>query len=419
MNLPTASNPASGSPVLIRLEGVGVRYQVTQERIPSIKEYAIRWIKRQVQYNHFWALKDVNLDIHRGEVFGIIGPNGAGKSTMLKLVARVLQPTAGRVRVWGKVAPLLELGAGFDHELTGRENVFLNGALLGFTEADLKKRFDRIVEFAGLKDFIDAPLRTYSTGMVARLGFSIATDVRPEILIVDEILGVGDAEFQTRSYERIQRFMGEGATVLLVTHSLKRVEEICSRAAWLEHGQVLAVGSAKSVVGQYTARTNENESRRLLDENEERTRRKGSEKVIVEKAWLTGSDGELKVVFYPGETLRLHVQYRASETVDNPVFGLAIFRQDGLHITGPNSAQANLDLPVLQGEGILVYEIPALPLLPGKFDFIIALHNRADTEFYQVLEHTCPFRVVAGGDFTREEYGLLTLNGRFSHHPNP
>ena len=193
------------------------------------------------------------MQIQRGEVFGIIGPNGAGKSTLLKVVSRVLRPTSGHLHVRGRISPLLELGAGFDPELTGRENVYLNGAILGYSTTEIDECFDEIIEFAGLPEFIDAPVRTYSSGMYARLGFSVATMKRPEILIVDEILGVGDAEFQTKSYERIQRFQGEGTTILLVSHSLERVKELCARAIWLDHGKIIAQGSAEQVVDQYLA----------------------------------------------------------------------------------------------------------------------------------------------------------------------
>jgi ABC-2 type transport system ATP-binding protein/lipopolysaccharide transport system ATP-binding protein len=235
----------------IWLDGVSVRYRVPRERIPSFKEFAIRWLRREIAYHDFWALKDVSLEVRRGEVFGIIGHNGAGKSTLLKVIARVLRPTTGRVRVRGRVAPLLELGAGFDSELTGRENVFLNSAILGFSRRDTEARFERIVEFAGIHEFIDMPLRTYSSGMIARLGFAVATDVQPEILIVDEVLAVGDAEFQARSFERIQEFRANGTTILMVSHNLAAVQKMCRHAAWLHHGKVRALGPAEETIRQY------------------------------------------------------------------------------------------------------------------------------------------------------------------------
>ena len=235
----------------IRLDDVSVRYRVPHERIPSIKEYAIRWLRRRIRYADFWALRNVNLEVRRDEVFGIIGANGAGKSTLLKVVARVLRPTTGRIRAWGHVAPLLELGAGFDMELTGRENILLNGAILGFSRTDLAARLDSIVDFAELSEFIDAPIRTYSSGMLARLGFAIATDVKPDILIIDEILAVGDAAFQTKSAERMRELLAKGTTVLIVSHNLEVVRQMCDRVVWLRSGEAVAIGAPVEVLARY------------------------------------------------------------------------------------------------------------------------------------------------------------------------
>ena len=235
----------------IRLENVSVLYRVPHERIRSFKEFAIRWIQRGVKYQEFWALSDVSLTVYRGEVFGLVGRNGAGKSTMLKLMARVLLPTQGRVWVRGRVAPLLELGAGFHADLTGRENIFLNGALLGYSHRQIEENFDQIVDFAELWDFIDAPLRTYSSGMIARLGFSMATDRQPDVLIIDEILGVGDEAFQQKCAERIDQFRSLGTTILLVSHNMDTVRKLCNRAALLVHGKMKTAGDVEAVIDQY------------------------------------------------------------------------------------------------------------------------------------------------------------------------
>lgn len=236
---------------VIRLEKVSVRYRIPHERIGTFKEYLIRRLQRKVQFDEFLALQDVDLIVYKGEVFGLVGRNGAGKSTLLKLVARVLPPTSGRVWVKGRVAPLLELGAGFHPDLTGRENVFLNGALLGFTHQQMEEKFEGIVDFAELWDFIDAPLRTYSTGMVARLGFAVATDVQPDILIVDEVLGVGDEAFQQKCAERIQSFQQKGTTILLVSHNMLTVRDMCNRAALIDHGQIKATAATEEIIHHY------------------------------------------------------------------------------------------------------------------------------------------------------------------------
>lgn len=235
----------------VMLENASVRYRSPEEPIWSFKEFAIRLLQRRVRMRDFWALKEVSLEVKRGETFGIIGRNGAGKSTLLKLVSRVLAPTSGRIVTRGNVAPLLELGAGFHYELTGRENVFLNGALLGHAQKDIRDHLPGILEFAQIDEYIDAPLRTYSSGMVARLGFAIATAWMPEILILDEILAVGDEEFRHRCFARMQKFRREGTTILLVSHDMNMVQTLCARAVWLEQGRQMRTGKTQEVIQAY------------------------------------------------------------------------------------------------------------------------------------------------------------------------
>ena len=259
MSLPTALEKTNAQAIkpphdgytVITLENVTVRYKVAKEQVRTFKEYAIRRIQGRIQEDEFLALKDINLNVEKGEVFGLIGANGAGKTTLLRLVARVMRPSQGRVRVVGSVAPLLAMGAGFHNELTGRENVYLNGAMLGFTKEEMDEKFSRIVDFAEIWDFIDAPLRTYSSGMMARLGFAVATDSMPDILIVDEVLSVGDSAFQEKSYNRIQSFQNNGATTLLVTHGMETVKKMCTRVAWLDSGEIRQIGNPGEVVDAY------------------------------------------------------------------------------------------------------------------------------------------------------------------------
>jgi len=237
----------------IEVDRVSLRYRVPHDKVRSFKEYTIRRLKRNLVIDDFWALRDVSFSVNPGEVFGIVGSNGAGKTTLLKVIARVLRPTTGRVVVRGLVAPLLGLGAGFNDELSGRENVFLSGATLGFSSADMHRRFDRIADFADIGTFIDAPLRTYSAGMRARLGFAIATDVKPHILLLDEIMSVGDEVFRQRSAERIREFQDAGATVILVSHGLQTVADLCSRALLVRRGEIQCIGDAESVIDTYTS----------------------------------------------------------------------------------------------------------------------------------------------------------------------
>jgi ABC-2 type transport system ATP-binding protein/lipopolysaccharide transport system ATP-binding protein len=237
---------------LVHLKDVSVCYRVPRERTTSIKEFAIRWLKQKVTYVDLWALNHLDLDIHRGEIFGIIGSNGAGKSTLLKVIAGILHPSIGRVVVRGSVAPLLDINAGFHPELTGRENVYLFGTLLGQSHKEISASFSQIVDFAELTAFIDAPLRTYSAGMLARLGFAVATHQFADVLLVDEVLAVGDVAFQEKCLERMRDFRSRGAAILYVSHQLSSVEGLCDRAIWIERGRPRAFGSARKVVESYS-----------------------------------------------------------------------------------------------------------------------------------------------------------------------
>ena len=238
---------------MIKAENVSVKYLMAYDRIKSMKEYLVQLVKGNIQYEEFWALQDISFEVKKGEVLGIIGHNGAGKSTLLKVISGILKPTSGSVQVNGTVVPMLERGSGFDFDLTGRENVFLNGAILGYPEQFLKEKYGEIVEFSELGQFIDVPLRNYSSGMVMRLAFSIATVVQPDILIVDEILAVGDADFQEKSKRRMLELMGGGTTVLFVSHSLGQIQEMCDRVLWLEKGRLKMAGKTETVCAMYQA----------------------------------------------------------------------------------------------------------------------------------------------------------------------
>lgn len=255
MSLRTVSESASTpkNEFALRLDGISVRYRIPHERYATLRERAILWMKRRIRYDDYLALHDISVQVRQGEMLGIIGSNGAGKSTLLKVVARVLKPKHGSVWICGRVAPLLECGAGFHSELTGRENIYLNGTLLGLTRKEIESRYKGIVDFAELWEFIDAPLRTYSSGMVSRLGFAVATDANADILIIDEVLSVGDAAFQQKSLDRIHRFRRDGTTILFVSHNMEAVESMCDRVIWLDHGVIRANGAAKDVIREYRA----------------------------------------------------------------------------------------------------------------------------------------------------------------------
>lgn len=236
---------------MIEVKNVTMRYRMTNDRVSNLKEYLIKRLKKRLTITYFTALDDVTFTVKRGEVLGLIGHNGAGKSTILKIISGIVRPTKGSVSIRGNVVPMLELGSGFDFDMTGRENIFLNGAILGYSEEFLKEKFEEIVEFSEIGQFIDLPLRNYSSGMIARLGFSIATVVEPEILIVDEVLAVGDAAFQEKSKKRMMELMGGGTTVLFVSHSLAQIRELCDYVVWLDHGKVKMCGETQEVCDAY------------------------------------------------------------------------------------------------------------------------------------------------------------------------
>ena len=236
---------------IIEVSHISMGFKMDMNKVSSLKEWVVTWLKGQSNYQTFWALKDVSFEVNKGEVVGIIGRNGSGKSTLLKIISGLFRPSEGEISVKGRIVPMLELGSGFDPELTGRENVFLNGAILGYTEAFLKEQFDDILEFSELGEFIDMPLKTYSSGMMMRLAFSVATIVQPEILIVDEILAVGDEAFQRKSRAKMLELMGGGTTVLYVSHSLDQLRELCNRVIWLDRGKVVMQGEASEVCDAY------------------------------------------------------------------------------------------------------------------------------------------------------------------------
>jgi homopolymeric O-antigen transport system ATP-binding protein len=422
MNLPTGfkimlDNPSAQptEQTIIQLENVSVKYRVPQEQIGTFKEYFIRLLEGKLKHRSFNALNQANLSINRGEVFGLIGHNGAGKSTLLKLVARVIRPTTGRVLVKGHVAPLLEVGAGFHPELTGRENVFLNGAMLGFSREEMQEKFPRIVEFSELGDFIDAPLRTYSSGMTARLGFAVATDSQPDILIVDEILSVGDEAFQHKSYERILSIKAQGATILLVSHSMAMIESICQRAAWLHRGQIISFGNANLVVDQYLGRVSEEENRLLIEESRrgENLPSEGYKPIEIRQVRILNDQNQEQQIFHTGESMAVQIEYVAHEAIDSLEVGIAIHRQDGIHLTGPNTALDGLEIKMSPGTGGVTYTIPSIPLMEGLYQLSVALVNRDGNIMLDFHDHIYTFRINNRGHDVQERYGLMTLGGQW------
>jgi ABC-type polysaccharide/polyol phosphate transport system ATPase subunit len=339
---------------------------------------------------------------------GIIGPNGAGKSTVLKLISRIIEPTSGRVEVNGRVSTLLELGAGFHPDLTGRENIYLNGSILGLSRKEIRQKFDSIVSFAELERFIDVPVKHYSSGMYVRLGFSVAIHIDPEILLIDEVLAVGDAAFQEKCLEKVEEMKGKGVTILLVSHDMNAVRNLCNRAIWLDYGMVRADGGPEEVVSRYLEGITacEKSGFKLA-----RGRRWGSGEVEIIDVRFLDSEGKERGAFATGETLVIEMHYRALKRVERPVFGFAIYRSDGIHLTGPNTQFSGYEIPWIEGEGKIEYRIERLPLLEGIYQVSIAARNWEDSEMYDYHDRLYTFRVIPNAN--GERYGLIAINGEW------
>ncbi|MGY4643120.1 ABC transporter ATP-binding protein [Cellulomonas sp. URHB0016] len=381
--------------MVVTVDNVSKRFRLAQERRTSLKEVFVRG---RSPVTEFWALRDVSLQVERGTTYGLIGHNGSGKSTLLKLMANIHRPTSGRISHEGRVTALLELGAGFHPELSGRENIYLNGSILGMPRKKIDEAFDRILEFAGLGDFIDSPVKVYSSGMYARLGFSIAVHLDPEILIVDEILAVGDEDFQRRCFDYLSELRARGVTIVFVSHSLALVQSMCDRVAWLDHGSLVMEGSAVEVVDAYVEDVNRMENKRVTRAHVEHpvpgldtTNRRGGGELEVTGVDVLAESGGLPVV---GEAMTVRVHYKAHVPIDSPVFALAFTPEHGQKVAGPNSV--TLDLGTLSGTGYVDYHLATLPLQSGHWMVSIGVTNGSFTHVYDHLDRALKLTVQAG-----------------------
>jgi lipopolysaccharide transport system ATP-binding protein len=396
----------------IRFDTVSKKFTLHRERARSFQELMLNLLHRKGNGRHeeFWALRDISFEVAPGEMVGLIGPNGAGKSTVLKLISRIIEPTSGQIEVNGQVGALLELGAGFHPDLTGRENIFLNGSILGLSRAQIQRKLDPIVAFAELERFIDVPVKHYSSGMYVRLGFSLAVHTEPDILLVDEVLAVGDVTFQRKCLDHIDQLRRQGVTILLVSHHAETVRATCARALWLDDGRLVTDGSAESVVAHYLDRSWAAEEDALRASGAD-DRRWGSGEVQIVNVRLLDERGQERQLFQVGKPLTVEMHYRAAERVEQPVFGLAVHRSDGTHVTGPNTQFAAYDIPWIAGEGTVRWTVPAIPLLEGAYYVSVAVHNWEDTRMFDYHDRLYPFRVLPSQG---ERYGIVTLRGEWS-----
>ncbi len=387
----------------IEVEGLTKTFRLYKEKPSSLKERVLKF--RRIRYEHFTALRNIHLDIEAGTTVGLLGHNGSGKSTLLKCIAGIIQPTAGLVRTAGRMAALLELGAGFHPELSGRENVYLNGSILGLKKAEVDRIFDDIVGFAELDSFIDTPVKHYSSGMYIRLGFAVAINVDPEILLVDEVLSVGDEAFQRKCIDKVKTFQAEGRTIVVVTHAADLVRQMCHKAAALEHGVMVAQGEPNDVIRQFRERLLA-ASTPAEDMTPELARSEmspmwGRVKIADARIAYATPDQEAAA---PGEPMRLDITLEAPEPVDDVVVGIAVYNSMGWLIFGTNSEYHGVDLGTIGGRRTVSYVFPDVPLLDGTYAVTIGVHTRGGL-VYDSWEQLRRFEVAAPG----RDIGLVRL----------
>ncbi|MEX2627089.1 MAG: ABC transporter ATP-binding protein [Ilumatobacteraceae bacterium] len=343
---------------------------------------------RRAAYEEFWALKGVEFEVPFGQTFGVIGHNGSGKSTLLKCLAGILRPEHGSITHEGRLSALLELGAGFHQELTGRENVFLNGAILGLTKRDIAQRFDDIVSFAGLEDFIDTPVKNYSSGMFVRLGFAVAAHVEPDVLLIDEVLSVGDEAFQRQCAEKIEQFRRDGRTIVFVSHGLNQVEQLCERVAWIDHGKLVGLGPANEVITQYRGESHEGSA---LD-GELGARWGTREAEVTSVGWVDDAGAPLDVITTL-EPATLRLEYTSTKPLQNIVVGFRIDTVHGQLVWGTSTRLARKTIGFVNGPGRVDLHIDALPLLGGQYDLSVSITDESETHEYDHWERRVRFDV--------------------------
>ena len=404
---------------IIRFEQVSKKFSLHRERPRSFQEQLIHVFQRKrTPRETFWALQDISFTIDQGETVGLIGPNGAGKSTILKLIAGILEPTSGQIWVDGRVGALLELGAGFHPDLTGRENIFLNGSILGLSRPEVRLKMDDIIAFAELERFIDVPVKHYSSGMYVRLGFAVAVHTDPEILLVDEVLSVGDIAFQQKCLERIRGLQRGGTSILLVSHGLDSVRQMCHRALWLEGAQLAAVGDADAVIGAYLSHVQQTSAQaaehiKYIPTGQYGQRWGTQEAQITDVTFYNGSDTPKKSFLW-GEQLRACIRYVAHERILNPTFGVAVYNENGDNLVGPNSADSGYEIEAIEGQGEVNYSV-ALPFKPGTYEFTAAIYDRNSVHPFDHHQRMYSFRILAPPDLRPPE-GLVQLPCRWEHH---
>ncbi len=395
------SSPAiSGEPV-VRVSHLSKRFRLFHERNQSLKQSLLKL--RRSSYEDFWALRNISFDVYEGETFGIIGHNGSGKSTLLKCLTKILQPDEGTVSVDGSISALLELGAGFHPELSGRENVYLNAAILGVSRRQVDERFDEIVEFSGLAQFIDTPVKNYSSGMFVRLGFAVAVNVDPDVLIIDEVLAVGDADFQAKCGDKIADFRDRGKTIVLVTHGMSDVVRLCKRAAWIDHGNLRMIGPPQEITDAYMETAHEGRSVQYLD-----GLRWGTGEVQVASVEILGGDGEPVAFARSGEPHAIRLHLTSAQPVLAPEVVLSIYDQNATLVSEISTRNRDAFIDQVHGNRTISFHLETLPLTEGSYEMSCSVVDESGQREYDVRSRFVKFDVLKGESGDK---GLVTLGG--------
>jgi ABC-type polysaccharide/polyol phosphate transport system ATPase subunit len=391
---------------VITVDDVSKHYRLYHERNQSLKAALMR--RARVRYEEFWALRDVSLEVPEGSTFALIGENGSGKSTLLKCMARILRPEKGRIETRGKISALLELGAGFHPELTGRENIFLNGSILGLSKKQVTQRFDEIVDFAGLEHFIDTPVKNYSSGMYVRLGFSVAINVDPDILLIDEVLAVGDTEFQRKCMEKFDDFRQSGKTVVIVSHAVNSIRNLADSVGWLEHGVLRRLGKSGDVIDEYLAETHADREAEGAHGS-----RWGNGAARIENVEILDGSGEPVKRVRTGDTVVFRFHYKCYALAVDLVWWMGLKTLDGVWVTGPGTYDVGLLPQRLEpgAQGWVDLRVDRLLLLPGTYDLSAAMFNLTSGQDYDMRDKVLRFDIEFGDP--HEESGVVSLDGNW------
>lgn len=406
--------------IVISARDVWKKYKIYYDKSPTLKERVL--FRNRTRYEERWVLKGIDLDIEKGQAVGLIGENGSGKSTLLKLFTRIIYPNKGSIEMKGKVASLLELGAGFHPDMTGRENIYTNASIFGLTKEEIDEKLDDIITFSELEEYIDNPVRTYSSGMYMRLAFSVAINVQADILLIDEILAVGDLNFQKKCFNKLKELKRAGTTIVIVSHDLNSIENICDMAVWLNKGKLMAQGDTKQVIDRYMQYMNRKQEARLRREHEMEEERKGKavEKVEIqsleddtqEESWdedskrwgsrdveivsvtMLDEQGRKKHSVEWGEKVTIRIDYMHHRKAEKYVFGIGIFNQDGIHCYGTNTYIDGIEIESINDQGSVEFVIDKMSLVEGKYYLDVAVHAE-DGRAYDYLRGAYEFVVVS------------------------